>query len=241
LSPIGFDHGADIVDDDVLDDLKRAGIRIDLELADMAAVGIGEIGRRKRAGLVEPAFEPRRQIGGAKRRLGHLGQGDMAVGAGDGEIAFGELDIGLRRFEQVGGDAPALAMILSAAIHKAEPPITVEREPLVPMPKATRSVSPSMNWMSVGSIPSFSLNTCLNVVSCPGLVLAAHQEGRVAARVKADLGEFLAGPGAFSIGLAMPMPRSLPRVCDSARRAANPLQSESASTLSWLATKSPQS
>ena len=37
-----------------------------------------------------------------------------------------------------------LAMTLSAAIHSAVPPITVEREPIVPMPKATRSVSPSM-------------------------------------------------------------------------------------------------
>ena len=60
-----------------------------------------------------------------------------------------------------------LAMTLSAAIHKAEPPITVEREPLVPMPKATRSVSPSMYCTSAGSSPSFSLSTCLNVVSWP--------------------------------------------------------------------------
>ena len=37
-----------------------------------------------------------------------------------------------------------LAITLSAAIHSAVPPITVEREPMVPMPKATRSVSPSM-------------------------------------------------------------------------------------------------
>ena len=37
-----------------------------------------------------------------------------------------------------------LAMTLSAAIHSAVPPMTVDREPMVPMPKATRSVSPSM-------------------------------------------------------------------------------------------------
>ena len=37
-----------------------------------------------------------------------------------------------------------LAITLSAAIHSAVPPITVEREPMVPMPKPTRSVSPSM-------------------------------------------------------------------------------------------------
>ncbi len=33
-----------------------------------------------------------------------------------------------------------LAITLSAAIHSAVPPITVEREPIEPMPKPTRSV-----------------------------------------------------------------------------------------------------
>ena len=37
-----------------------------------------------------------------------------------------------------------LAITLSAAIQSAVPPMTVDREPMVPMPKATRSVSPSM-------------------------------------------------------------------------------------------------
>jgi hypothetical protein len=37
-----------------------------------------------------------------------------------------------------------LAITLSAAILRAVPPMTVEREPMVPMPKPTRSVSPSM-------------------------------------------------------------------------------------------------
>src|SRR5207248_2470729 len=60
-----------------------------------------------------------------------------------------------------------LAMILSAAIHSAEPPITVEREPLVPIPKATRSVSPSMYCTSAGSSPSRSFRICLNTVSWP--------------------------------------------------------------------------
>jgi len=37
-----------------------------------------------------------------------------------------------------------LAITFSAAVQSALPPMTVEREPMVPMPKATRSVSPSM-------------------------------------------------------------------------------------------------
>ena len=34
-----IDHGADVVDHAVAHDLDRAGLRIDLELADVAAVG----------------------------------------------------------------------------------------------------------------------------------------------------------------------------------------------------------
>ena len=37
------DHRADIVDHDVADDLERAGIGVDLDLADMAAIGIGVV------------------------------------------------------------------------------------------------------------------------------------------------------------------------------------------------------
>jgi hypothetical protein len=36
-----------------------------------------------------------------------------------------------------------LSTILSAAIDSAEPPVAAERDPYVPTPKATRSVSPS--------------------------------------------------------------------------------------------------
>jgi hypothetical protein len=36
-------YGADVVDDDVADDLQRAGIGVDLNLTDMAAIGIGVV------------------------------------------------------------------------------------------------------------------------------------------------------------------------------------------------------
>ncbi len=54
-------HRADIVDDDVADDLERTGIGVDLDLADMAAVGVGVVVGGKGAGLEQPAFEARRQ------------------------------------------------------------------------------------------------------------------------------------------------------------------------------------
>ena len=118
-----------------------------------------------------------------------------------------------------------LAMILSAAIHSAEPPITVEREPLVPMPNATRSVSPSMYCTSFGSMPSRSLSTCLNVGLVPlALVLAAHQQGDVAARVEADLGEFLARRRPPSRSGWRCRCRAVCRAaCASSRRAAKPV------------------
>ena len=59
------------------------------------------------------------------------------------------------------------SITLPAAMNSAEPPSTVEREPLVPMPKATRSVSPSMYCTSSGSMPSRSFRICLNMVSWP--------------------------------------------------------------------------
>ena len=58
-----------------------------------------------------------------------------------------------------------LATTLSAAFHSAVPPITVEREPIVPMPQPTRSVSPSMYLTLWGSRPRRSCRICLNVVS----------------------------------------------------------------------------
>ena len=54
-----------------------------------------------------------------------------------------------------------LAAILSAASTMAEPPIEVERDPKVPMPKVTRSVSPSTTRMSSISMPRCSLRICL--------------------------------------------------------------------------------
>ena len=45
--------------------------------------------------------------------------------------------------------------------------MVAEREPPVPSPKNTLSVSPWMYSMSFGCTPSLSATTCLNVVSWP--------------------------------------------------------------------------
>ena len=67
------------------------------------------------------------------------------VGAGDREDAVGEIDIGLGGFEQMRGDRLGLVDDLLGRQH-APPsrPSVAEREPPVPSPIATLSVSP---WM----------------------------------------------------------------------------------------------
>ena len=66
------DDGADIVDDDIAQHLRRAGLGIDLDLADMATVGeVRDLGR-KAGDLVESGFEPLRQPRRHIGRRSHL-------------------------------------------------------------------------------------------------------------------------------------------------------------------------
>ena len=72
------------------------------------------------------------RIEGAAR---HLGEPDLAVGAGDGEGAVLEHDVVGRRLHDVRGDLLAACSISrSAAVTIAEPAELAEREPNVPMP-----------------------------------------------------------------------------------------------------------
>ena len=101
-------HRADIVDHDIADDLERTGIGVDLDLADVAAIGIGVVVGGEGSRLVEPAFEARRQAAGLERGLGNIGDANASVGAGDREVAVGEFDVDVGRFEQMRCNAFAL-------------------------------------------------------------------------------------------------------------------------------------
>ncbi len=75
----------------------------------MSARREGEVLRVIERGLVEAGLElvmreVVRHIGGQR----HLAQGLGPVGAGDGELAVLEFDIGLGGFEEVGGDLAPL-------------------------------------------------------------------------------------------------------------------------------------
>ena len=104
-----IDGAADVVDGGIADELDRSQLGIDLDLADMAAVGkaadpdrLVALGRQRAAQIV-------RQIVALAGRARHLEYPDRAVGAFHGEHAGGEFDVVLGGFEHVGGDLLALA------------------------------------------------------------------------------------------------------------------------------------
>ena len=98
------EHGAHIVDDAVIDDPDLAGVGVDLDLADMAAIGKvlhpGDIARAR----FEPGFDVGRQF---RRKVGgprHLDELHRPVGSRHAEGAVDEFEIGLRGLQQMGGD-----------------------------------------------------------------------------------------------------------------------------------------
>ena len=91
-----------------------------------------------------------------------------AVGAGDDELAVLELDVAGRGFERVRGDLLALLDHLGAtASTMAWPEFIIEREPPVPPPASSSSLSPCSSRTLSNGTPSFSLSTCANGVAWP--------------------------------------------------------------------------
>ena len=99
-----IDDGADVVDRPETDQLDLAGIRIDLDLADVGAVAEGEIRRIVDRGVLQTRLGIGREVVGGVGGLRHVREGDAPVGAGDREHAVGKLDIAGRGLEQMGGD-----------------------------------------------------------------------------------------------------------------------------------------
>src|SRR6185503_7750946 len=95
-----IDHRADIVDGAVTQDPDRAGVAVDFELADMHAVGEGEVRRIVVGRFVESRLDflvAVRGIGSAR----DVPEGNPAIRAGYAELAGLELDVALRRLEQM--------------------------------------------------------------------------------------------------------------------------------------------
>src|SRR5262245_52917255 len=102
------DDGADIVDNNVVEDFDRAGVTVDLQFAVIATIGEGVTGRLESPGLVEAAFDLAWQPAGLERRAGDVLEAHRTVGTGDGELAIAEIEIRWCDFEQVGSDFFAL-------------------------------------------------------------------------------------------------------------------------------------
>ena len=99
------DHGAEVVDGGVFHHLDHAGLGIDLDLADMTAVG-----KRRGARAVAHVLHVERG-GGAFRQVdarAQLGRevhdADLRVGSGDHKAAARELDVGGGSLEHMRGD-----------------------------------------------------------------------------------------------------------------------------------------
>src|SRR5208337_1542596 len=124
------------------------GLRVDLDLADVAAIGEGRLRRGKMAALGKAGLDAgrllRRVEGGAR----HLLDAEPAVGTADGEDAVGKFDIRLGRLEEVRGDLAAFGDQLVGGMD--------EREAPVPRPKAIDAVSPCSTRILSGAMPSRS-------------------------------------------------------------------------------------
>src|SRR5271157_2514518 len=104
------DDSSEIVGSGEIQQGDRPGIAIDLDLGDMRACRVGEVRRIVKGRLVESRLDRIDRI--IVRHIG--GQSDLGerygpVGTRDGELASLELDVGLGRFEQVGGNLLSLA------------------------------------------------------------------------------------------------------------------------------------
>src|SRR5690606_32269658 len=91
----GIDHPAHVVAGRVRDDVRDAGLGIDLDLADMAAVRPGRPAHRGRRIDVDRL---------ARLARGELEQADAAIGADDGEARVAVLDVAGGYLESLGGE-----------------------------------------------------------------------------------------------------------------------------------------
>jgi hypothetical protein len=124
-----IDDAPDVVDRPVAVEMHGAGLRVDLDFADVAAVG------------------PARRVDGALRAeldalvglpRGELEQIDVPVGARDAEDAVAVLDVARRGFELLRASSCAFATVRSDATRTADPTTKSEREPALPKPVPDR-------------------------------------------------------------------------------------------------------
>src|SRR5262249_17271065 len=103
------DGAAEIVDDGVALDCDDAGIGINLDLDDVAAVGEGLSWRYGVMRRIEPRFHPRRQFRGIARRLRHRENIEAEISAGHAEYPIGKTYVVRRDFQKMRSELRAFA------------------------------------------------------------------------------------------------------------------------------------
>src|SRR5215831_7773630 len=103
------DGAAEIVDDGVALDYDGAGIGIDLDLDDVAAVGERLSWRYAVMLRVEPRLHPRRQFRGIVRRLRHRENIEAEISARYAEYPIGKNYVLRRDLQKVRSELPAFA------------------------------------------------------------------------------------------------------------------------------------
>src|SRR5262249_32263115 len=112
------DHGAEIIDRGPGDDLAFAGLRIDLDLADVAAGGRGDSGAIVACALLQTRVQL--LAGEFVRALGverDLAPGRRLVGARDRELAVLEDEVAFGRLQHVGRNLLRLGFDLVERLH----------------------------------------------------------------------------------------------------------------------------
>ena len=99
-----IDHGAEILGRGEAHDDDLAGLGIDLDLADVDAVGKGEVGRAEVGALVEPGLDFFGQQVLAVGGPGDVLESECPVGAGNREPSVGKGDVVGAGFQQMRGD-----------------------------------------------------------------------------------------------------------------------------------------
>src|SRR6516165_11797731 len=103
------DGAPEIVDDGVALDYHDAGIGIDFDLDDVAAVGEGLSWRHAVMRRIEPRFHARRQFRGIARRLRHRENIEAEISARYAEYPIGKTYVLRRDFQKVRSELRAFA------------------------------------------------------------------------------------------------------------------------------------
>jgi hypothetical protein len=155
-------HGGEAVD------AHHAGGRVDLDLADVGAGRIGEVGRVVERGFVQARLQLVQRV--VVRHVGrqrHLGERDFLVGALDLELAAAELDVGVAGLHQVRGDLLGLGLDLVQRLHDGRA-AHAERAAAVGAHAERDAAGVAVHDVDLpGSMPSRAATTCAKVVSCP--------------------------------------------------------------------------